>query len=238
MKEKEDFLTKAADALAHAPVPPGPPQQTIDATLAKLTDAAGSLPPVTVRRQIWILERIKALKQFPKLAAAAVILIAAGYLAGRLSAPSPPDVEQLRAAVEPVIRQNLLEEMGRYWQASTAASYARLKDHLSEQYRRDLNQFAAQTLAASTTVTNHLLEDLIAAINSAQTQNRRWVTAALQQIESNRLNDKNQLSNGLATLAFYTEDELLQTKYDIAQFLYNTQTNTITPNIPETPNPK
>ena len=99
-------------------------------------------------------------------------------------------------------------------------------------YHRDLNQFTAQTLSASAAVTNQLLEELIESINSAQTQDRRWVTAALQQIESNRLHDKNQLSSGLVTLAVYTDDQLLKTKNDIAQFL----SNTVTPNVSQTPN--
>jgi hypothetical protein len=234
MKEKENFLAKAAEALAQTPVPEGPPQQTIDSTIAKLTEVSGSVPPATGRRQILIFERLKAVKGFPRLAAAAVLLIAAGYITGRLSAPRPPDAQQLYSALEPAIREELLGDMKQYWQSSTAATYAQLKDHLVQQYRQDLSQFAAQTLAASTAVTNQLLEELIESINTAQMQDRRWVTTALQQIESNRLQDKNQLSDGLATLAVYTDDQLLRTKYDVAKFLSNTQADTIRPNASET----
>jgi len=233
MKKKHDFLNKAVKALSQTPLPTGPPQQTIDSTLAKLSEASGSTPPVTAVRQIWILERLKAVKTFPRLAAAAVLLIAAGYLAGRLSAPRPPDAQQLYSDLEPAIRQQLLSEMKQYWRLSLANTYVQLKDELDRQRRQDLNQFAAQTLAASAAVTNQLLEDLIESINSAQMQDRRWVAAALQQIESNRLHDKTQLSNGLTTLAVYTDDQLLKTKYDIAQFL----SNTVTPNVSQTPNP-
>jgi len=233
MKEKENFLDKATDALAQTPVPAGPPQQTIDSTIAKLTELSGSVPPATGHRHIQIFERLKAVKGFPRLAAAAVLLIAAGYLTGRLSAPRPPDAQQLYSALEPAIREELLGEMKQYWQLSTAATYARLKEDLDQQYRQDLNRFATQTFAASTAVTNQLLEELIESINLAQTQDRRWVAAALQQIESNRLQDKNQLSHGLATLAVYTDDQLLKTKNDIAQFV----SNTITPNLSQTPNP-
>jgi len=234
MKNKDDLLSKATESLAQTPVPPGPPQETIDATIAKLTEAAGTTPAQTITKRIQILQRFKDTSGFSKLAAAAVILITAGYLAGRLSAPKPPDVEQLQAAIEPVIRQNLLEEMGRYWQLSSAVSYARLKGELDQQYRQDLNQFATRTLAASTTVTNQLLEQLIDAINTAQTQDRRWVAAALQQIETSRLQDKTQLSSGLVTLATYTEDELLRARYDIAKFLADTQPNIVPPDTSET----
>jgi len=237
MKNQDDLLRKATEALAQTPIPPGPPQETIDETIAKLTKASGTTPAQTIPKRIQILQKFRDTSGFGKLAAAAVILIAAGYLAGRLSAPKPPDVEQLQAAIEPVVRQNLLEAMGRYWQLRSAVSYARLKDQLDQQYRQDLNRFATRTLAASTVVTNELLEQLIDAINTAQTQDRRWVSAALQQIESNRLQDKNQLSSGLVTLATYTEDELLRAKYDIAKFLADTQPHIVPPDTSETENP-
>jgi hypothetical protein len=231
MKNNHDPLTKAVKAIQQTPVSTGPPQQIIDATLTKLSEAAGSTPPVTDNRRLPILDRFKATKSIIRLAAAAVLLISAGYITGRLSAPAPPDPNQLYSALEPAIRQQLLGEMKQYWQLSTAATYARLKEDLDQQYCQDLNRFATQTFAASTAVTNQLLEELIKSINSAQTQDRRWVTTALQQIESNRLQDKNQLSHGLATLAVYTDDQLLKTKNDIAQFV----SNTITPNLSQTP---
>jgi 3-dehydroquinate synthase class II len=236
MKEKENFLDKAADALVQTPVPPGPPQQTIDSTIAKLNEISSSIPPATSRRYLQILERLKAAKNLTRIAAAAVVLIAVGYIAGRASAPEPPDIQQLCSTLEPAIREELLDEMKQHWQLSAAATYAQLKDELAHQYRQDLSRFAAQILAASTAVTNQSLEDLIAAINAAQTQDRRWVTAALQQIESSRLQDKNQLADGLATLAVYTDDQLLRTKYDIAKLLSNPQANTIRPNASETQN--
>jgi len=233
MKNNRDPLTKAVKAIQQTPVSTGPPQQTIDSTITKLTELSGSVPPATGHRHIQLFERLKAVKGFPRLAAAAVLLIAAGYITGRLSAPRPPDAQQLYSALEPAIREELLGEMKQYWQLSSAVAYSRLKEDLDQQYRQDLNRFATQTFAASTAVTNQLLEELIKSINSAQTQDRRWVTAALQQIESNRLQDKNQLSHGLATLAVYTDDQLLKTKNDIAQFV----SNTITPNLSQTPNP-
>jgi hypothetical protein len=184
--------------------------------------------------RIKILERIKAAKGLAKLAAAAVLLLATGYVTGRVAAPKPPDVQQLYSKLAPAIRQQLLGEMEQRQQLIAAATYSQLRNDISRQYRQDLNQFAVQTLAASTAVTNQLLEDLITSINSAQTQDRRWVTAALQQIESNRLQDRTQLGTGLVRLAVYTEDELQRTKNGIAQFLANTQPQDVTPNLQDT----
>lgn len=233
MKEEKDILSKATESLARTPVSPGPPQQTVDTTIARLNEASASEPPVREVRRNVLWEKIEPTKGLLKFAAAAVLLLAAGYIVGRVCSPRPPDIQQLYSTLEPAIRQQLLAEMGRYWQLSTAAAYAQLQDELGRQYQEDLNRFASQTFAASTTVTNRLLEQLIEAINTAQTKDRRWVAAALQQIESNRLQDKNQLSDGLATLAVYTDDQLLKTKNDIAHFV----SNTITPNLSQTPTP-
>lgn len=164
--------------------------------------------------------------RIPKLAAAAVLLIALGYGIALLTAPRELDADQLHAletslksSLEPVIRQSLREELSRDWQLALAASYVQLRDELSGRFRRDLNEFAMQTLAASSTVTNQHLADLIEAINAAQTQDRQWVVAALEQIESNRLRDSTQLSNALVSFAVQTEDELMRTRQEMAQFL-------------------
>ena len=147
-----------------------------------------------------------------KLAAAAVLMIGVGFLAGRLSAPQPVNVQELRAALEsslksslvPAIRQELLSEMDDRWQSSLTASHARIKDELARQVRRDLTEFAAQTLAASGTRTDQRLMELIRLIEAARIQDRRRMAAAFDYIES-------RFGNGLVTLAART-DELLGTE--------------------------
>jgi len=221
MKEDENTLEKAVEALKNEQIPPGPSQELTDATVAKLAEASGRPQEAIVGRRLWIAERLKAARGLAKVAAAVILLIAAGY-AGRLSAP-PPDTEQLRAALEPAIRQALLDEMKDYLQVGLTNSYVQLSDELSQQYRQDLSQFAIRILAASNAVTNELLTELIESINAAQTQDRQWVAAALEQIESNRLEGQSQLSDAFVTFAVRTEDELLRTQQNMAQLLSYTQ---------------
>ena len=228
MKKPKDILTKAIKALAKTQVPPGPPQELTDATVAKLAKDASIFQEEA--KTIKITDRIKMLKGLIKIAAAAVILIASGYAIGLLSAPKTPDIEQLKAALEPAIRQKVLEDMQRYWQVAMASNYAQLKDELQQQYRRDLSQFAIETLAATNAVTNQRLEQLIESINTAKMQDRRWFWAALEQIELNRLRDKTQLSDGLESLAVLTADELTRTKEDMVQLLSYTQPSSLVPN--------
>ena len=138
-----------------------------------------------------------------KFAAAAILLVVVGYATGRLSTPEPLDVEELKAA----IRQDLLEQMNDHWQSAFAAGCAQLKEELHQQVRRDLTEFAAQTLAASGTLTNQRLMELIKLIEAARRRERQQVAAALEQIEQ----DKIRLEKGLVTLAAQT-NELLGTK--------------------------
>jgi len=169
-----------------------------------------------------------------RFAAAAVLLIAAGYLAGRISSPRPADMEQLEAAlesrlsssVEAAIRKNLLDELNRDWQSALAEYHAKLSDEfsrftaqLSEQQSSEMNEFAAKTLAASSAVTHRLLNDLVQAIAAAQVQDRQWAAAAMRRIESNRIEDVTLLNVGFAALAEQTRGELDETKKSVAQLI-------------------
>ncbi len=145
-----------------------------------------------------------------KCAAAAVLLIAAGYATGRLSAPEPLDVEELKAALEsslkaslePAIRQDLIVQLNEQWQSAFEANSAQLKEELHQQVRRDLTEFAAQTLAASGTLTNQRLIELIQLIEAARIRERQQVAAALEQIEREKI----QLRNGLLAVAAQTNE--------------------------------
>lgn len=173
-----------------------------------------------------------------RFAAAAVLLIVAGFLAGRSFAPGP-DIDQielalegrLTASVEAAIREDLLEELNQSWQSALVDYHARLNDEfnrfaveLGEQRRNELNELAAKTFAASNAVTQQLLSDLVQAVATAQNQDRQWFTAAMRRIESNRIQDATRFNTGLVTLAEQTRVELADTKRSVAQL-----TNAIVP---------
>ncbi len=64
------------------------------------------------------------------------------------------------------------------------------------------------------------------------------MAAALEQIESNRLQDKTRLSQGLVGLAALTQSELLQTKYDMARILGIKEPDEAIQNVPEPSTPQ
>ena len=219
MKEDENILEKAIEAIKNEQIPPGPPQELVDATVTKLAETRGQSDALSFAGGMGLVERLRTVRSITRFAAAAVLLIVAGYAVGRLSAPQPPDMEQLQAALEPAIRKNVVAQMEDYLRLGLANGYVQLRDELSRQHNLDMGRFAAQTLAASNSVTNELLTELIESIDAAQTQDRQWVTAAIEQVERNRLRDTAQLSNAFASFAVRTEDEIERTKRGFVQLL-------------------
>ena len=63
-----------------------------------------------------------------------------------------------------------MEDMRQRYQVALAATYVKVKEELTEQYRDDLNRFAVQTLAASNATTNRLLAELVESIDTMQAQ--------------------------------------------------------------------
>ncbi len=162
------------------------------------------------------------------LAAAAVLIL--GYAIGRLTAPAPMDLDQLRealapsvaAVIEPAIRERVVSEIRQGYRVALAGTYVRLKEELTAQYRDELNRYAVQTLATSNAVTNQLLAELVQAIKTEQDKDLRSIALALHRIEANRLQDKKQLATGLEALAYRTEEELQRTRTGLVQLLVNT----------------
>jgi 3'-phosphoadenosine 5'-phosphosulfate sulfotransferase len=112
-----------------------------------------------------------------KFAAAAIILIGIGFFTGRLFVPAV-DMEELQDALEPVIRQKLQEQ----WQQAYATGFTQIKDQLSRQFSRDLTEFAEQTLAASSNMTDQRINELVQLIEAARAKDRQWIAAALEHI--------------------------------------------------------
>lgn len=155
----------------------------------------------------WLIGGLKPTTRFLRLAAAAVVLICAGYVAGRVSAPKPVDMEALRASLEsslkaslePAIRQAVLAEADSYWQSTFKAGSDQLRDELNRQVRYDVTRSAAQTLTAAGTQTDERLKELIQLIEAARVQDRRRIEEALDHIER-------QFASKLVTLAARTNE--------------------------------
>jgi hypothetical protein len=234
-KDEKDVLAKALNELKERAGSSTPPEEVVRETLAELERAELAGVSATGERAIRSGgDRIR-LWVWPvaKLAVAAAILIAAGYAFGRASAPKPVDMEQLRtaltASLEPVIRKSVLEEAARDRQQALMAAYIQIKNDLTEQYRADLNRFAVQTFTASNTVTNRLLEELVQSVKVSRLQDRQLFAAALEQVETQRVQDSTQLGSAILGLAATTDTKLQRTKEDLVKLLVYRQPDASAP---------
>lgn len=153
--------------------------------------------------------RAIALSQVTRLAAAAVLLIAVGFVAGRLMPSRPVDIEQLRTALESSLKSSLeegiqgslIEQVNRDRESALERYYVRLKDELARQSRREMSELAEMTLTASQMATEQRLAELIRLIEAVRTVDHWQIARALEQIESYRLQDRTRFGESLVSLA-------------------------------------
>ena len=150
-----------------------------------------------------------------KLAVAAVLMIGAGFVGGRLSAPKPPDAQQLQAAMEsslksslePVIRRQLQDEFDNRLQSALSAQRDTLKQELARQVHRDLETFAGQTLTTVGNLMDQRLMKFARMVEEARIKDRQHVAAAFDYMGS-------RFGDGLVTLATRTDDLLNAERVD------------------------
>jgi hypothetical protein len=143
----------------------------------------------------------------PKLAAAAVLLIGAGFLAGRLSTPKPLDVQALRAdlesslrsSLETTIRQELVDEMENRLQSALAADRESFKQELRQQVGRDMQGYAEQTLTTVGNLMDQRFIEFARLVEAARIRERQRVAAAFDYMGS-------RFGDGLVTLAAQTNE--------------------------------
>lgn len=122
--------------------------------------------------------------------AAAVVLLAAGITVGRLTAPRPVDVEQLRAEIEASIagsvraamRDDIVAEVSLRVHDDLAANEERARAELVEQVRRDLRLLTAQLAASSQRLVDERFADAVQLIEAGRRTDRDRVAKALEQI--------------------------------------------------------
>jgi len=233
--EAKDTLAKAIADLKQRGASSEPPQELINETLAQLAQAelaVGAQRAVDrgagpTRLLIWSATR---------LAAAALVLIAAGYAFGRITAPQP-DIDELRAALlpslaaslEPAIRARVVAETTQDFQQAMVAGYIRTREELTEQYRADLIRFAANAFAASNDATNQLFRQFVDAFKMTQQQDRQLFASALEELDAKRATENAALTTAVARFASQTQTQLQQTN-EIVSYLANTRIDTPIPN--------
>jgi hypothetical protein len=135
---------------------------------------------------------VPILSRFARIAVAAVLVLGAGVVIGRLTAPRPVDVERLRADLEtsivaslkPAVQESVLAGLDERLAAALASSDTKLRGEVAEQISRDLDSFASRFASDSEERMDKRFADLIDAIEAARVTDRRQVARALEQIKA------------------------------------------------------
>ena len=150
-------------------------------------------------------KRARIVRALPliKWAAAAAIVLAAGFGVGRITSAAA-DAEKVRAAIEPEIRQRLHRE-------------------LAQVFRAELEKTASTTLAASTEQTRQLLAEFAKMVEAKRTEDNQAINTALDRLESRRMADYVSLKKDLDTVAVLTDASLRRAQQQLVQLADYTQ---------------
>ncbi|PYI86891.1 MAG: hypothetical protein DME26_08040 [Verrucomicrobia bacterium] len=146
-------------------------------------------------------------------AAAAAVLLFAGFGFGRAMSPTPPNAAMIRAAIEPSLkssletdlRQRLAREFEDKWQADLATARVKLLVEYKKQLQSELAGAADTTLAAALAEAQRLLAEFSNAETEKRVEDKQALLTVLKEMETKRLTDNAALRKDVETMAVLTE---------------------------------
>ena len=146
------------------------------------------------------------------LAAAAIVVLAVGIAIGRLTAPKPVDVEQLRAdlqasitaSLRPAVEQTVLTEVDRRAASAVRSGQTELMTEIVALIRADLRTFATDVVANSEEMMDRRFAEFVRLIEAARLKDRQRVVQAFEQVEQDRQRDRAQIGRGIKSLVTLT----------------------------------
>jgi hypothetical protein len=144
-------------------------------------------------------------------AAAAVILIAAGFFAAHLLEPAVSK-EQLFAewsqTIQPQMEQKLAEAVAR----QLRPELLQMRNDLADKMTTQISESTAQSVALSQAMNAKLIREFADAVQTVQSRDRQLVSDALLRLEEKRLQDKKQTQKAVTSLALATGEEIARTR--------------------------
>jgi len=147
-----------------------------------------------------------------RMAVAALVVLGIGIAIGRLTAPEPVDVEQLRAdlqssiatSLQSAVHASVLADVDQRLEFALAAGEARIRVDIVKEMRRDLREFATDVVSNSEVMMDRRLAELVQLIEAARLKDRQRVVQAFEQVELNRRRDRTQIGRGVRSLVALT----------------------------------
>jgi hypothetical protein len=156
-----------------------------------------------------------------KWAAAAAVLLFAGFGFGRAMSPTSANAAAIRAAIEPSLknfveaglRQQFAQELRDKWQIDLASTRVRLVAEYQRQLADELAKATDAMLTAANADTERLLADFARTENERRAEEKQTLIVLLKALETMRLSDRKDLE----TLAMLTEASLRSARQEIAE---------------------
>ncbi len=207
----DDLLDKAIEALKERGRQSHPPIHVVEQTQARLRDlvAGSSTTPSrtgSLHSSRWL-----------RLAAAAVVLLAAGIGIGRFTGSRGLTEDQVRD-LEERMTERIGARLANQWTQAQEEGLAALRQDLDQRFDAKVNQAAVQVLAASNASTTQTLAEVVQDLRSSQARERQWMAAVLGRIESDRLQREAALSGDVAVLASLTQTQARSTRDLVSLF--------------------
>src|SRR5438445_2909699 len=180
---------------AHLAVCPDGEARGIEGRVARKDLDAWQLPVTRAR--------VVRARPLIKWAAAASIVLAAGFGVGRITSTTA-DAEKVRIAIEPEIRQQLRREF-------------------VQLLRDELQKTTSTTLTGSMEQTRQLLGQFANTIEAKRTEDSQAISAALNKLESQRVADFVSLKKDVDMMAVLTEAGLRRAQQQLVQLADYTQ---------------
>ena len=145
-------------------------------------------------------------------AAAAVLMLTIGIGLGRLSEPSAAKVgQQVAAQLKPQLQAELKADL----LASLALSEPVAADSFQQQLRRELQ--STLTAQQISTDKQQLFQQILAAVEQKQQENRRMLLSLLYQLKQEHEADYLSLRHDLETAASVADNDLQQNRQQLSQ---------------------
>jgi hypothetical protein len=130
-------------------------------------------------------------------AAAAVVVLGVGFGLGRFAAPAASP-EQMRAAIEPGLRESLRREFAPTWRA-------------------ELDRATATAVSTAGAETRQLIGEFADAYNQRRTEDLKSVSAALGRLDNQRIADNTSMRRDMEKVALYADTGLRRTREQLVQ---------------------
>jgi len=207
----DDLLDKAIEAAKDGGGQAHPPAHIAEQTQARLRElstgaSAADMRPWLLGSSTWV-----------RLAAAAVVLVAAGIGIGRITGPRGLTAEQVRDLEERMAARIEARVAGQ-WAQAQQVGLAALRQDLDQRFDAKVNQVALQVLAASNATTTRTLASVVEDLRASQARERQWMAASLGRIESDRFQREAALSGDMAVLASLTQTQARSTRDLVSMF--------------------